>query len=382
VGAGLFIRSALRLQQVPLGFESARSVTARVALPPDRYRDDAAVADAYRRMLEQVRGVPGIDRAGAATGIPLVSGGPDASVQIEGKPYTPGTAISPSIRMVTDQYIEAIGMALRRGRTFQPADMALRSAPVVLVNERLAALAWPGEDPVGKRLSTWTADPNVPEWRQVIGIVGDVRSFGPENPARPELFLPYTQPPPEAWLSFQRSMALVASTGGDPAAHAASLRQAVRSVDASLALYDVLTMGDAVESVGASARFSTSVVSLLAAAGALLAALGIYGVIAFFVTQRTPEIGLRLALGASPRSVLMMVLAHGTLLTAAGVAIGLAAAFGVTRLVTTMLFEITPTDAPSYAAGTAGLFVVALLACVIPALRAIRVDPVKSLTET
>jgi hypothetical protein len=260
--------------------------------------------------------------------------------------------------------------------------MAPGAAPVVMINERLAALVWPGEDPVGKRISSWTARVDVPEWREIVGVVADTRSFGPDEPPRPELFLPYTQPPPQAWNAFQRSLALVARTEGDPAVHAASLRRAVWSVDSSIPLFDVQTMDQAIVARGAGARFSTWVLSLLAAAGLVLAAVGIYGVIAYFVTQRTPEIGLRLALGASPRSVLMMVLGHGTLLATAGIIIGLAAAFGVTRLLTSQLFEITPTDVPTYAVGTAALFTVALFACVIPAMRAIRVDPVKSLTQT
>jgi predicted permease len=381
VGAGLFIRSALRLQSVPLGFETANSIIARVALPPDRYDGNEAVADAFRRMLEQTRATPGIEHAGASTAIPLLGGGPDAGTQIEGKPFSAATMISPRIRLITDQYVEAIGMPLRRGRTLQATDVAFGASPVVVINEQLAALGWPGEDPIGKRLSTWTAAPNVPEWREVIGVVGNVRSLGPDTPPSPELFLPYTQPPPGAWTSFQRSMALVARTDSDPAPHAASLRRAVRSVDSSLPLFDVQTMGEAVAAWGAAARFSTWLLFLLAGIGLLLAAIGIYGVIAYFVTQRTPEIGLRLALGASRGNVLMMVLKHGIALAATGVVIGVLAAFGLTRVLTTLLFEITPTDAPSFVIGSAGLFTIALLACLIPALRAMRVDPVRSLTE-
>jgi putative ABC transport system permease protein len=382
VGAGLFIRSAWKLQNVPLGFETADSITARVALPPDRYEDNATVADAYRRMLEGVRTAPGIEYAGASTAIPLLGGGPDSGTRIEGKPFTPGNMISPRIRLVTDQYIEAIGIPVLRGRTLQPGDVAPGAQPVVVINERLAAAGWPGEDPIGKRLSTWTAVAEVPEWREVIGVVGDVRSLGPDTPPSPELFIPYTQPPPLAWVTFQRSMALVARTASAPAAQAGSLRRAVRSVDSSLPLFEVQTMEEAVDAWGAGTRFSTSLLLLLAGIGLLLAAIGIYGVIAYFVTQRTPEIGLRLALGASRGNVLMLVLRHGIALAATGIAIGVLAAFGLTRVLRTLLFEVTPTDMPSYAIGSAGLFTIALLACLIPALRAVRVDPVRSLTET
>jgi putative ABC transport system permease protein len=381
VSAGLFIRSALRLQQVPLGFDIDGALTARLALPPERYDSDKSVADAYRRILDHTRAVPGIRRAGASTGIPLMGGGPDAAVQIEGEPFSPGSSLSPAIRLITEDYVEAIGMTLIRGRTMQTSDLTAGAPPVVVINERLAGLAWPGEDPIGKRLSTWTRAIDVPEWREVVGVVGDVRSFGPDTPARPELFLPYTQPPVLAWSAFQGSMALVVRTVDDPAAFVPSLRGAVRTVDPSLPLYDVLTMEEALAADAAGARFNTWLLSLLAANGLVLAAVGIYGVIAYFVTLRTPEIGLRLALGATPRSVLMMVVGHGATLVVAGVAIGLIAAFAATRMVTTMLFEVSATDPPTYALGAIGLFGVALLACVVPALRAVRVSPMQSLAE-
>jgi predicted lysophospholipase L1 biosynthesis ABC-type transport system permease subunit len=243
-------------------------------------------------------------------------------------------------------------------------------------------MAWPGEDPVGKRLSTWTASAGVPEWREVVGVINDVRSFGPDTPAAPELFLPYTQPPPSAWNSFQRSMAVVVRTDGNPQAYAPFLRSAVRSVDASLPLYEVQTMEEALGADRAAPRFSTWLLSLLAATGLLLAAVGIYGVIAYFVTQRTPEIGLRLALGASPRSVLFLVVRHGAMLAVTGIAIGLAGALAVTRMLRTLLFEVTPTDPPSYAIGAIALLTIALLACAIPALRAVRVNPVQSLAQS
>jgi predicted permease len=341
----------------------------------------AGPLDGYRRMLEQARAVPGILHAGASTNIPLLGSGPDASMQVEGRLHSSGTAPSPAIRLITDGYVEAIGMSVVRGRSMQASDIVSGAPPVAVINERLASLAWPGEDPIGKRLSTWTHQPDTPEWREVVGVVSDARSFGPDTPPVPELFLPYTQPPLSAWGTFQRSMALVVRTTGDPAGYAPSLRRVVRSVDSSLPLYDVLTMKEALSADAAGARFSTWLLSLLAAAGLVLAAVGIYGVVAYFVTQRTPEIGLRLALGATPRSVLMMVVRHGAALTVAGVTIGLTGALAATRMVTTMLFEITATDPPAYAGGAIALLAIALFACVVPALRAVRVSPMQSLAE-
>ena len=380
VGAGLFLRSAWRLQQVPLGFDTSRLLTARVALTP-LYVGDDAIANAYRRMIEQARAVPGVQRIGAATNVPFLGGGPDSGTQIEGKPFIPGQALSPFVRLVTDDYVEALGMPLRRGRTFQASDMAAGAPPVVMVNEQLARQAWPGEDPIGKRLSAWTRGTE-PEWREVVGVVGDVRSLGADMPPRPELFMPYTQPPPLAWNVFQRSMALVVRTVSDPAAHVSTLREAVRTVDASLPLFDVMTMEEALGADNVGPRFNTWLLSLLAVTGLLLAALGIYGVITYFVTQRVPEIGLRLALGATPRSVLMLVMRRGALLAAVGIVIGLIGAFAVTRTLSTMLFEVTATDPPAYAAGAAALFAAALLACTVPAVRAVRISPVRSLAES
>jgi predicted permease len=382
VGAGLLLRSAWRLQQVPLGFEVEGSIVARVALPQPRYSDPLAVSGAFQRMLDSARAMPGIRRVGASTNVPLLGGNVSSGVQIDGRPFVPGKAANAEIRLITDHYIEAIGMSIRRGRTLQAADVAPGAPPVVLINERLAAIEWPGRDPIAARLSTWTAQAGVPEWREVVGVVADARGNGRDEPAPPEIFIPFTQAPAMSWPFFQHQMGLVARGDGDPAAYAGSLRRAVRSVDASLPLFDVQTMEEALATSGAGPRFSTWLLSLLAAAGVLLTAVGIYGVLAYFVAQRAPEIGLRLALGATPRSVLVMVLRHGARLAIAGIVIGALAALGVTRLLTALLFDVTPTDRFAYAAGTAGLFVVALLACVVPALRALSIDPARSLTDS
>jgi predicted permease len=382
VGAGLFLRSAWNLQQVPLGFDTSGVLSARLALPIERYESDDAVADGYRRILEALRALPEMRRVGASTIIPLTGGQISASAQLEGKPFAPETSPSPEIRLVTDDYVEAIGMTVKRGRTLQTSDMVPGAPPVVMINERLATLAWPGEDPIGKRISVWTREPGIPEWRVVVGVIGDVRTSGPDTPAATELFLPFTQPPATSWTFFQRSMALVARTSGDPAAQAASMRRAVRSIDASLPLFDVITMEDALGVDGAGPRFNTWLFSLLAMAGLVLAAVGIYGVIAYFVTQRTAEIGLRLALGATPPMVLMMVVRRGAMLAVTGIIIGVVAALAATRMMTTLLFEVTPTDLPTYVAGSIGLMTVALLACAVPAFRAVRISPMRSLAES
>jgi ABC-type antimicrobial peptide transport system permease subunit len=213
----------------------------------------------------------------------------------------------------------------------------------------------------------------------VVGVVGDVLTFGPARQPVPELFIPYTQPPPLAWDAFQRSMALVARTEGSPAPHTAAVRRAVAAVDATLPLFAVRTFDDQLAALTDGATFSTWVLTMLATAGLILSAVGIYGVVAYFVAQRTAEIGLRLALGATPGSVLALVVRHGAVLAAIGVLMGLSAALAVSRTLTTLLFEVTPTEPASYAVGAVLLFVVAMAACAVPAMRAIRIDPVRSL---
>ncbi|MGH9202588.1 MAG: FtsX-like permease family protein, partial [Vicinamibacterales bacterium] len=297
---------------------------------------------------------------------------------VEGKTLAPGEIPFAHVRLVTDGYLEATIVPLRLGRMLRASDMAAGAPRVVVINERLVNSLWPGQDPLGKRLSGWTLGPE-PEWREVVGIVGDVRTFGQRIPVEPEMFLPYTQAPGGSWNSFQRSMALVVRTVGDPAGYASALRGVVWSVDSSLPLYEVQTMNEVLATSTAARRFNTWLLSMLAATGLILAAVGIYGVIAYFVTQRTAEIGLRLALGASSGSVLSMVLRHASMLALTGVATGLVAAFALTRVLRTVLFQITPTDLATFALGAIGLFAIALLASAIPAFRATRVDPVRSL---
>jgi predicted permease len=375
VGAGLFVRSAWRLTHVSLGFDITGTLTARVALPPERYGSVDAVSGAYRRMLEQIRSTPGVEKAGASTAIPITDGAPTASIMIQGRTISPGSAPSPALRLITDDYIEAAGMRLRRGRSMTAADLTPGAPLVVLINEQLAKVAWPSEDPIGKRLSVFLP---TPMWHEVVGVIGDVRSAGPDTPEVPEVFIPFTKPP----FGIVGDMAMVVRTTTEPAAYVPSVRRAVRAVDPQLPLFDVMTMEEALARDIATARFSAWLLSLLATTGLVLAAIGIYGVIAYFVAQRTGEIGIRLALGASPRSVVMMVVRHTAVLAGAGTLIGVFLALAATQTLEALLFEVTATDLPTYAAGIAALLATALLACAIPAMRAVRVSPVESLAES
>ena len=378
-GTGLLLRSAGELARVPLGFDGHDVLTARLTLPPARYADSAAVADAYRRILDELRGTRGLSYAAAATGIPLVGGSVDAAVSVEGVVFPPGAAPSPHIRLVSDDYFAAMGIALVRGRGIGAADLAAGAPPVVVINERLAAALWPGSNPIGKRLSTWTAGAE-PEWREVVGVAADVRAFGQVEAVPLELFLPYTHAPAVAWTTFQRSMVLVLRAAEDwPETYAPQLRRAVAAIDPSVPLYDVRTMDGIVLSVTANRRFYLRLILLLAATGLGLAVLGVYGVIAYFVAERTGEIGLRMAIGAQRAQVVGMVVTQGLRLALLGVAIGVPAALLVSRLIRNLLYGIEPSDPMTFASVAGLLLFTGLAASLVPAVRAARVDPLRAL---
>jgi predicted permease len=378
IGTGLLVRSADKLRQVPLGFNAHAVITARLALPAVRYESDAQAADAYRRILASLRGTNGVKFAAAASGIPLVGSMTDSSTIPEGSDIPRRAGPSPVIRLVTDDYFEAIGMTMVIGRSLREADVAASAPPVVVINERLAAALWPGERAVGKRLSTWYGAE--PFWREVIGVVRDVRSAGQENPAPMELFIPYTQAPEGAWSSFQRSMALVVHVSENwPETYVPAMRMAVRDVDPSIPLYEVRTLEGVVVAVTATRRFYMRLVLLLAATGLALATLGLYGVIAYFVAQRTPEIGLRLAVGAGKRDVVRMVVQQALRLALIGILIGIPAALALTGVMRTLLFEIEPSDPITFASVAMLLLLTGLAAATIPSVRAARLDPLVAL---
>jgi putative ABC transport system permease protein len=379
IGAGLFIRSAQRLQDVPLGFNPEQVLTGRVTLPAGRYEAPEAITSAFAQMVERLRAAPGTERAGAATAVPLMAGQINVGLEVEGIPRSPATMPIAEIRVATDGYLETVGIQVLNGRTLQPADMRPSAPPVIVINHHMADQIWPGQMAVGKRVSFWTSG-GAPQWREVVGVVANARTFGQASPMVSEMYLPFTQAPPTSWPVFGRAMTLAVRTPGAPDVAAGALRQAVKEVDASLPLYSVLTMERAVATSQQSRVFGTVLVSSLAALGVLLAITGIYGVIVYLVTLRTPEIGLRLALGATRGTVLVMVLKQAALLAVAGIAGGVALAWGSTRLLTSLLFEVSPTDPVTFALGAVGLLVLVISSSAIPALRATRIDPVRALT--
>ena len=280
---------------------------------------------------------------------------------------------------ITPGYFDAVGMHIIAGRDFSDADGP--DAPrVAIVNSVAARRLWPGQDPIGKRIGCCEQTPDKqPLWKIVVGVAGDVRSSGPATAPRPEFYLPLSQTPDDAWNWTQRTMYIVARTEGDPASLAPPLRAIVGRIDPELPLYDVRQMDQRLAGSLATARFNTLLLSLLGGVGLLLAASGIYGVIAYFVSQRTQEIGVRIALGASTGNVVRLILGQALRPVAIGAALGVAAALVASRVLASQLFGVSRTDPLTMAAVVATLIGVALAASAVPARRAAAVDPTRAL---
>jgi putative ABC transport system permease protein len=375
VGASLFLRSAHRLQQVDIGFEPTGVTMMRVALPADRYDSAATIHRAFSSILDAVRAIPGVQTAGAGTRVPMLGTSFDFGILVQSRPDQ-GERFG-SLRIITPGYLETIGIRLARGRGFQTSDLVDGAPPVVIVNETFAKQAFGSANPIGQRISGWTAG-SEPEWREVVGVIGDVRAFGQDRDIPPEVYAPHTQARQSWWNSHQRNMAIVVKS--QPGVMVApALREAVRRFDSQLPLFDFQPLERVLSESTATRRFNTTLLSLLGATGLILAAIGIYGVIAFFVSQRTHEIGVRVALGATTRDVIAIVVREAMLLAVAGIVVGSVVALWATRFLGSMLFEVKTRDPLAFAAGAAVLLLVALGASLLPARRAAQVDPMRAL---
>lgn len=379
VSAGLLLRSAERLQRVPAGFDPDGVTLMRIALPPDRYAEPPVIEQTYQRIVGEVRAIPGVVAAGAGTRVPMLGPSIDMGLRVDGAAEVSDKTLLGHIRMVTDGYIETLGMTLTRGRLLNAADLRAGAPWVIVVNEAFARATFGEENPIGKRISGWQRSPE-PEWREIVGVVADVRSFGLENDAPPEMYMPMTQAPLGAWPAYQRSLIIIARSEGR-APIAGAMRNVVRRIDPTVPLFDVQTMRDVVQEAASTRRFNTQLLSMLGLTGLILAAIGIYGVIAFFVTQRTHEIGVRVALGASRGAVVRLVVTQALTLALVGVAIGGAAAYWATRFLETMLYQVGARDPLAYAAAGTLLVLVAGVAATLPARRAAKVDPMRALSS-
>jgi putative ABC transport system permease protein len=371
VGAGLMIKSFWRLQEVDPGFNPDNAITASVSLPKQKYPEEAKQVSFFQQLIERVGALPGVQAAGASHVVPMTGEDFVLAFEIDGRPpLQPGVTQSTNYYSVSADYFKAMGIPLRRGRLFTTRDTK-DSPRVALINETMAQKIFPDEDPIGKRI-TFDDRAKNPEWYEIVGIVGDVKQYGLDQPTTMQTYEPYTQ----QTLPY---MTLVVRTTGDPTNLSAAIRSEILKLDKEQPASNIKTLNEFFSTSIAQQRFSMVLLGVFAAVALVLAAVGIYGVLSYAVTQRTHEIGIRMALGAGRRDVLRLVVGRGMLLSLIGVAGGLVAAFAVTRLMASLLFGVTATDAVTFASVAGVLLAVALMACYIPARRATKVDPLVAL---
>jgi predicted permease len=373
IGAGLLIRSFARLQQVEPGFNASGVLTFELAMAGRQYAEPAVAVETYQRLWERLRRVPGVVAAGGISALPLsrmMAGGP---ITLEGRADVPGEAfVNVDIRSVGGGYFEAMRIPLVRGRLFNAAD--IRSAPrAIVIDEQMARQLWPDQDPIGKRVRTGGMDaaPDAP-WLTVVGVVGRVKQDGLDTEPRMAMHLAHTQ-------VATRTMTIALRTATAPEAVSADIRSAIRAIDPDLPVYHLRTMVDRVEESLAPRRFSMLLLTLFAAIALGLALVGVYGVFAGLVSQGVRELGIRMALGATPRAIRALVVRQALTLVAAGLTLGLAGALVLTRFMRGLLFGVMPSDPLTFTAIAMVLGATALLAAYLPARRAARLDLVASL---
>jgi len=370
VGAGLLMKSFSRLQSVEPGFDPDRLLTMRVSLPERKYDTDPKLVSFFQQALDKIRNLPGVESAGAINTLPFAGPHSGTSLEIEGQPKTtPDHRLSTGICVTDLNYFETMHIPLKRGRLFT-AQEATEMRHVVVVNEAFAREIFHGEDPIGKRVTINMKDENVPT--EIIGIVGNNKHKGLDLEVEPMAFWPH----PELVYS---SMTLVIRTKSKGTDVTAAARTVIHQLDPEQPIGEVSTMGRLMARSIARARFNATLLAVFSFVAMVMAAVGIYGVISYSVQQRTHEIGVRMALGAQQSDVLRLIVKQGITLALIGVGAGLLASFGLTRVIASLLFEVTATDARTFGAVASVLFIITLIACYIPARRATKVNPLIAL---
>jgi predicted permease len=373
VAAGLLMHTLYRLRYADLGFRPGSVLTLRTALTGERYTDHARRAVFYDEVLERVSRLPGVVEAGYTTSVPLAWKGGTASFAIEGQAPDPAVAYDATHRQVSTYYFSAMGIPLRRGRYFDARD-AKGTPPVAIVNETMARQYWPGEDVVGKRFKVTDDGPG--SWLTIVGVVGDVRQLGLDAPVKAEMYVPYRQFDAHSWFAPRD---LVVRTVGDPMDFVASIKHEIHTVDPAQPISDVGTLNNVLDQEVAARRVGTTLLIAFAAFALLLAVVGIYGVIAYFVVQHVPEIGVRIALGAQSRDILLLVAGKGVKLALIGVGLGAIVAVAATRLMSGILYGMPGSNPIMIAIGSVLLLALAVIASYLPARRATKLDPIIAL---
>jgi len=373
VGAGLMMKSLYRLLQVDPGFRTDQVLTMTMSLRPDQYSKVPAVRNFWQQVLQRVRELPGIESAAVATNTPMSGNHGRNDITIEGMAQPrPGNYPHPDGHVVSPGYVQTLGISLLRGRSFTEADK--EDAPLVaMINQRLANQFFPNQDPIGKRFMF--GHPNTeqqPKWRTIVGVLGDTKLYGLANLSRLEVYVPFRQAP-------SGQMDLLVKSRVDPAALTSALRSAVYSVDKDQSIASIATMKQLVDNSLATRRMTLVLLGLFSAVALVLGAIGIYGVISYSVAQRTREIGVRMALGAPREGVFRMVIGQGVKLAGTGIAIGIFAALGLARLMSSLLYQVSTADFGTFTFVAVLLLLVAFAASYIPARRAISVEPIVAL---
>jgi putative ABC transport system permease protein len=371
IGAGLMVRSYVEMMRADLGIRPDNVLALEVSLAPESYPDKNKKIAFYEQLTDRVAALPGVVKAGAVNIVPFSSSDLSSTFQIVGRaPFPKGQQPHAEVRVATPNYFQAIGTDLRRGRLFDSHDDA-NTARVVLINEAFAKRFFAGEEPIGQRLNLGGDDKQTQE---IVGIVADVRNDDIDEVIDPIAYSPYAQ-------NVRNTMSLVIRGSQDPNQLTAAVRGQVQALDPNLPVSNVKPVGQMIAERISPKRLMTYILAVFGLIALLLASIGIYGVMSYAVTQRTREIGVRMALGAQALDVLKLIVKNGMTMALAGVAIGLVGSFGLSRLLANLLFKTKATDPMTFAAVSAALIVVALLACYIPARRATRVDPLVALRD-
>ncbi len=377
IGAGLLINSFVRLQQVAPGFDPSQTLAFNVAPSASRTSTPQQIGEFYRELIAQLKALPGVVNASMVFQLPLAGSGATTSIEIAGRAVYPADRPSVVIHMAGPEYFKTMGIPIVQGRDFTERD-DLNAPPVLIVNEAVARQYFPNEDPIGKRVapgfSTLPVRDDESGMREIVGVVADVKHQTLQGATPPEIYFPQSQMPMSA-------MTVVVRTAGDPRALQRAVRGVVQSLDRNAPVYSVRTVEEILDRSVATPRFNTLLIGLFAGVALILTMVGLYGVMSCAVSENTQQIGIRMALGAQRRDVLRVILGQGMRLTVVGIVIGIGAAFGLTRLMSSLLFGIGSTDPWTFTGVAILLLGVAASACYVPARRAMNVDPVIALRQ-